>query len=145
MSLFKDGINYHLCPANQLMFTELTKVSKLLGLGTLYSVSSLMALGTNDLPLVCCSAGFTQCKESENIGAFRAGKVSHHKLNWNLRTHLLNPQALPQVIVLKYVFIIRSISHIQVISQSFITTKCFPSKVKFITDFKFEKAPVRHF
>lgn len=56
MSPFKDGINYHFCPASQSMFIELTKVIKLLGLETHQSVSSLIVLGTNDLPLACCSA-----------------------------------------------------------------------------------------
>lgn len=89
--------------------------------------------------LFCCS--FTQCEGSANTGLFGAGKVSYYKLKWNLRTHILN-SIVPQVIVLKYVFIIRSISHNQVIWLSFITTKCFPSKVKFITAFKFDKVPV---
>lgn len=92
--------------------------------------------------LFCYS--FTQCEGSANTGLFRAGKVSYHKLNWYLRTHILN-SLVPQVIVLNYVFIIRSIHHNQVISLSFITTKCFPSKVKFTTDFKFDKVPVRCF
>ena len=57
------------------------------------------------------------------------------------KPHSLIPHGAPHVIILKSVFITRSINHIQVISLSFITPKYFPGNVKFETDFK---VPVGH-
>lgn len=161
MSPFLRWYKLHLCPGSQSMFIDSIKLSELLGQGTHHSESSI-ALSTNDLPLVWYSAtvlnticyNFIQCErlQQEQLGICKhcGGWLSElgeqaSKTQLESEPHGLNPHGVPQVIVLKSVFITRSISHIQVISLSFITTKCFPGNVKFITDFKFDKVPVGHF
>lgn len=116
------------------------------------SGSLFTALGTHNL-LVLDSAVFLTHQHS--VRGYTLRKLASVKtgangflgneppnLDWNPSPMVLIPMFVPQVTVLQSVVITKSISHSQFISLNFITTKCFPGNVKFITHFKFDKVPI---